>query len=226
MKKVPALFTAAAFSLVSIGTCWLLFTPYFGKKMLLGFGFLCILLILGLLWYPKLKRFSCVLLVSAALIAGAFVNPVQQGSARLTETSLYHAIETIREEEPDALFAYEGERYPITNYLLYTGVRSFNATQVYPRFEVFEKLDPDGTYREIYNRYAHIELSVGQDSETSFELLNPDYFKLHLSPEALYETAGVRYVLSRNDLTALSGERVIFEPVFSENGFTIYRLKK
>ena len=226
MKCVPALLFAAAFSLFSVCICRQYFKPYFTIPMMAAAAVICLLLIVSLLWYPRVRNLACVLLAGMAFLSGAYINPIQQGSANIPETSLYRAVEAIRETEPEALFALEDIPYPYTNYFLLTGVPSLNATQVSPRFEVFEELDPDGTYREIYNRYAHIQLSVGQDSETFFELLNPDYFKLHLSPEALYETAGVRYVLSRNDLTALSGERVIFEPVFSENGFTIYRLKK
>ena len=161
-----------------------------------------------------------------ALLSGAYINPIQQGSANIPETSLYKAVEAIRETEPEALFALEDIPYPYTNYFLLTGVPSLNATQVSPRFEVFEALDPDGTYREIYNRYAHILVSLKEDSGTAFELLNPDYFRLTLDAETLYKTAGVRYVLSPNDLSAFSKNGVVFVPVFSENGLTIYRLER
>ncbi|MBQ6679309.1 MAG: hypothetical protein IJM76_04730 [Lachnospiraceae bacterium] len=221
---IPAAFVYAAF------VCFMSFSHYqafLGKKTLVVSFALAAFLAGALLLYPRIRKLSAAVFIGAALLSGAFVNPLQYGSANIRNTALYAAVQEIRETEPEALWAVEGRDYPITNYLLMTGVRSFNATQVYPRFEVFGKFDPDGKDRSFYNRYAHVSVRLEDaGEETAFELKNPDLFVLHVSPETLYEKGNVSFLLTDRMLEELSAGDLRFELVKEADGHRIYRVLK
>ena len=62
------------------------------------------------------------------------------------------------------------------------------------------------------------------DSEdTSFELIQPDLFKVKLNTKDL-EKLDVSYILSQNELEKYSNTNVILKKVISDEGWFIYQV--
>jgi hypothetical protein len=45
--------------------------------------------------------------------------------------------------------------------LFETGVQSFNGVQLYPAPQMWQEIDPENRYREVWNRYASLAWSPG-----------------------------------------------------------------
>lgn len=88
--------------------------------------------------------------------------------------------------------------------------------------ELWHKLDKDGEYEDIYNRYSHVQVEFTND-ETSFKLLTPDYFTLFLNINDL-EKLNVDYILSDYNIKWYASE--ISKCIYHEGGLYIYKLNK
>ena len=85
-----------------------------------------------------------------AIVAGATVNPICIGTSPLYETKISQAIQEIKMEDPDALWA--GNTNITSQYLIANGVDCLNGVHTYPSFGWLKKIDPEGKYDYIYNR--------------------------------------------------------------------------
>jgi len=91
-----------------------------------------------------------------------------------------------------------------------------------------KRLDPDGTWQRIYNRYAFIGINiVDKPAEKPFKLSANDAYTITVTPEQL-ERLGVTYVLSTNDLSkrTFDGYRLvkIGETVSGETPYEVQRI--
>lgn len=157
----------------------------------------------GTLLYGR-KAFGGFLITSLVLsfYGGAYVNPIQRGTAGVTETELARSIQEIVEEDPEAKWVAESLPYPMINYPIMQGAPTINSTSTYPDMKRWKKLDETGQYEEIYNRYAHILVEITEPNvvpEAKFELPVADSFKVYLSLDELHDM-GVRYVLTSREL--------------------------
>ena len=83
------------------------------------------------------------------------------------------------------------------------GIHTLNALEVTPDLATWKKLDPNGQWEEIYNRYAFVSVNVvEQESADVFTLVAPDSFTVHVTPEQLRKL-GVSNVLSPQKLDAM-----------------------
>jgi hypothetical protein len=75
------------------------------------------------------------------------------------------------------------------------GVRSVNGVHPVPQLEFWRRLDPDGSDREVYNRYAHVAFMPGP-RRAIIELVQPDLVavRLHPGPKILADL-GVTHLL-------------------------------
>ena len=169
------------------------------------------------------KRFT-VFCIAILVLSGGLVNPVQKGLATVYENDTVEAVQSISEND-DGLWIVE-HSYPVTNIPIMVGAPTINSTNVYPDIDRWHLLDPDGQYEDVYNRYAHIEISLTEE-DTAFELLNPDLFFINLNYGDLSKL-NVKYILTSKDydhfenvhfrLTkkAESGEFRIYEVTYTE----------
>ena len=142
----------------------------------------------------KSTRRMCYAIICCAVLAGGFINPIQKGISCVTELDLVQQLNEIQDE--DALYIMEGY-FPHTNAPLLAGKRSYTTTTAYPNPEKWEVLDPDGTYRDIYNRFCHVSMSLHYE-DTSFELIALDQIKLNLSFRDLRKL-NIDYLITRKD---------------------------
>lgn len=166
-------------------------------------------------------RGSLLLLCSTVvLLSGLLVNPVQQGTAALTQSDLVETAVAIEGDDPGAVWM--AETTPCAQALIAAGAPTINSVNTYPTLDRWAMLDP-GEHNEVtYNRYAWIYVEL--DDHTDFELVQADLFVLHLEPDDLGKL-GVRYFCSYANLSGRDTERTHFEPVAQAGPCLIYRVE-
>lgn len=132
------------------------------------------------------------------LLSGITVNPIQKGCRVIFDNPLIQEIRKISDGD-DGLWLVEG-KYPLTEVPIFVGAPTINSTNMYPAFERWKLIDKDNKYREIYNRYAHIDIELTKDY-TEFVMGNAaDAFTIRLNDDDL-DTLNVKYILSLKDHT-------------------------
>ena len=115
--------------------------------------------------------------------------------------------------------------YQLANLAVANGIHTLNALEVTPDIATWKKLDPNGQWEEIYNRYAFVSVNVvEQESADVFTLVAPDSFTVHVTPEQLRKL-GVSNVLSPQKLDAMQFNGYSFERIGETiDGRTPYRI--
>lgn len=112
-----------------------------------------------------------------AIISGATVNPISIGIAPITKTEIAENIRKIAEEDKNALWMADSN---ITGqYLIANNVKCLNGVNTYPNFKWLNLVDPDNLYNEVYNRFAHIGIKLGE--KTEFQLIAQDAYNATLT---------------------------------------------
>ena len=163
-----------------------------------------------------------VILTATLLIAfsGLCILPVCRGFDALLEKPASYAVREIVEEDPDAKWMGYGN-FVSPQFLIANGAPTVNSVNYIPNMELWSKLDPEGKYNEVYNRYSHV-ICAFTENETSFELLQPDLMQLNLSYDDVAKTE-VEYLFS---LGAISEECDVFdlELLYNEDNVFIYKV--
>lgn len=161
-------------------------------------------------------------LVVISILSSIGINPVVKGTNVICQKPAAKEIQLYSQREPDSVWA-GMDSFILANYPLLLGCKTITSTNIYPNIQVWEKLDKKGKYKDIYNRYAHIEMSLTQE-ETSFSSVQGDVIKINLSVNDV-GVLGLDYIVTwKNDLQNMSNEKVQIQNVYTEDGFSIYRL--
>ena len=162
-------------------------------------------------------------MILVSLSSGLLVNPVRTGLEDVRSIPELKMAVQIVQEDPEGIWAVEGEGYPFINALLTKGARTLNSTSVYPDLERWRMLDPDGAYENCYNRYAHIQIHYAEDADTvpKFQLRGGDNFEVWLTDED-FRKLGIDYVFTTSDLPEDKG----FQKTGQAGGFAVYRIGK
>lgn len=141
---------------------------------------------------PRTERRKTAFAVAAvmlSLVTGLFVNPLMRTTDSIYAKPLAQAVQSIQAQDPGTWITTDRVQ---ANFLICIGAPTVNSVNIIPTLERWELLDPEGTYEEVYNRYAHFYTVIAE--ETRFEMgSNDDWFTLYISPEDL-RTLGVKYV--------------------------------
>ena len=194
----------------------------YSKYILLG-----IFLLGGLIFFliysydPKTKKSArriCYVIICCTLLAGGFVNPIQQGISCVTELDLVQELGSLPD---DAMYIVEGE-FPMMNAPLLAGKRCYNSTTAYPNTGKWAVLDPDGAYEDVYNRFCHVATELCHEG-TSFELIQTDYIKLNLSFSDL-RTLNIDYLITAKDYTGHRFDGMQLDLVTYTGGYHVYHM--
>lgn len=181
----------------------------------------------GILMYAvfthrRLLAVSIFCLIS--IYAGYKVNPLYQGTAPLN-SDLTRAVKEIQSQgnPEDRWVVYHHGVWG--NYLSGIGIPTINGMHVYPHFEIWKEFDPQGKYRDDYNRYANVLFSHDATTEATFvrsEGQN-DSFSVLVSPcSTAFDRLQVRYVLTVHHTIGESCLKLVRELSFPTNIFYIY----
>lgn len=159
------------------------------------------------------------------LVSGLSVNPVQYGSTPVTKQPLIQQVQSLQSENPGMWAIDDAFGSQLANLAVANGIHTLNALEVTPDLATWKKLDPNGQWEEIYNRYAFVSVNVvEQESADVFTLVAPDSFTVHVTPEQLRKL-GVSNVLSPQKLDAMQFNGYSFERIGETiDGRTPYRI--
>ncbi len=218
LKKV--ILFSVVFSTTIVWISYTLNRDYYSRGMVIWEILIFSALFLGALYCSDkavFKPWMSVYIV-VTLMSGLLANPVRAGEESVANIPELVMVENCVKNDPEAVWAVEGVGYPVTNTLLLKGARTINSTNVYPDIERWKKVDPDGRYNEVYNRYAHIMISYGESDE-KFALQNTDYFLVYLNYDEL-KKLGVNYIFTPNDYTS-EGNMTFIDKV---GNYSVYKL--
>ena len=137
------------------------------------------------------KNAFCYSMLIVSIIAGATVNPIAIGLSPIKGTEISYAIQEIKKEDEQALWI--GNTNITGQYLIANGVNCLNGVNEYPNFKFLNKVDPDRKFDEVYNRFAHISVALGD--ELNFELLAGDAYVVTLTYQNIKDLE-IEYIYS------------------------------
>jgi hypothetical protein len=155
----------------------------------------------GVVAFLVLRRWRPVAVVGA-MAAGSAVctlwfNPlVVGGTDYLTGNPLSTEIREIDEEHggESVWVTYGSPR--IANLFRILGVRALDGTHVSPHFDLWKILDPSGSMRPVYNRYAKVQFRLPRGDKPALSVLPPWGLFVDLDPRGVELPAmGVTHVL-------------------------------
>ncbi|HEX5033549.1 MAG TPA: hypothetical protein VFW62_03640, partial [bacterium] len=171
------------------------------KLLLAGIGFLAIGAALVLR-----RKVGLVILLAISVLTTYWFNPVTQGGTQfLRGNPLSLKILELNREIPGGSTWVSFNESGLSNLFRMLGVRALSGVHFYPQFALWEKLDPKGESRDVYNRYAHVSFILGDD-KTAHRIDNPspDTVHLQIHPEdPAFAKLGVDYIVFTGPRTEL-----------------------
>jgi hypothetical protein len=180
----------------------------------------------------RARRFSA-LLVTALVITSFDFNPLSVGFPDWRTSELGQAIANVaaRDEASDdrrpLWLAYGGPDYPnIGSLVQLSGQRSLSGVYYYPQVELWQPLDPSGSERFKYNRFATVRLDLERSRRrVRFRLQSFNVLRVAISPgNPVLREMGARYVLTFGDQPGFSEPRYKLLYRSARQSFAIWRL--
>ncbi len=142
------------------------------------------------------KKKWCYIMCIISIVAGITINPIVLGIKVINDTEIAKEIRLIKSEDDDAIWM--GRHNLNGQYLIANGVKCLSGVNNYPNFDWLKIVDPDGTYNQVYNRFAHINIILSD--KTEFKLLSQDSYEAKLTYENLKDL-NVKYYFTNTELT-------------------------
>lgn len=167
------------------------------------------------------KKIWCCIMCAIAIISGLTVNPISIGLSPINETKISQEIQKIKNEDENSLWI--GNNNITGQYVMANGANVLNGVNTYPNFKWLTLLDPERKYNDIYNRYAHISIKLGD--KTEFVLLTDDSYLVNLTYEDL-KKIGIKYYYTNEKLTDSILNQFSLEEKYSnyDNNQYIYKI--
>ena len=182
------------------------------------------LLIITLFVKAPLRLF-CAVFVTILAVTNATVNPVMIGLSPLLAATPRQTIQQIQNSHPNAKWvAYEDN--VLAEFLMAMGANVLNGLKIVPNLDFYKQIDPDGTFKPIYNRYSFAAFISTSDRKTiSIHNLGfPTHVvEIHPANPAL-KANNVKYVVFRRCLQKPADEGLSLVRGFAENHLWIYEL--
>lgn len=183
---------------VVVFACVLLKKSIYANIITPIFYVICLTMLFAMTYFVirgKVKQWSFTMLI-VAIIAGAYVNPIMVGIKPVTNTNISNKIRTIASEDEEGVWIADGSM--TGQYIVANGVKCLNGVNVYPNFTWLNKVDPDKKYNQVYNRFAHIGILLGE--ETKFQLIAPDSYVAYLTYDNIKDI-GVKYYFTKQKVS-------------------------
>lgn len=170
---------------------------YVSYMGVISFSYVVITLVIlaNLLFFGRKKAFLWMMCL-LTIVSGVIVNPINFGTAVMEDTPLAQEIRRLDSQEQGRWIVLDNLVLP--KYVYAQGVDCLNWLSWPPRFDLFRPLDEDGEFYDIYNRYAHIVLSLSEQ-DTTFQLNYSDNFSLSLNINDL-AIWDVKYIVKQGEI--------------------------
>ena len=178
--------------------------------------------------FLRTPRLALPVLVALSGVSTLWFNPLAVGGATyLRDNALAQKITAIdRAEGGDTTWvAFGGD--DLANLFRAIGVHALNGVHPLPQLELWQRIDPEGRYRSVYNRYAHVAFVASASGEARFRLHSQDYVILEIQPTSPeFRALGVTHVLVRDDVAAAFEKRSGFEPLATIGPNHLFRVPR
>jgi hypothetical protein len=126
----------------------------------------------------------CAGLAALLALSTVWFNPlVVGGTAYMRENPLSQRVLAIdRERAGQTVWASYGG-IALGNLFRAIGVASVGGVHGIPQLELWQRIDPAGRYREVYNRYAFVLFDVPETGDSRFELIESQAIAVQVLPE-------------------------------------------
>ena len=131
-------------------------------------------------------------------------------------------IKKIVSNDTDSIWITAFTPFYFQNYVAANGAPILNSTNYVPNFDMWEILDTNNEFRDIYNRYAHISVELTLE-KTKIELIAPDHIKLTLNSLNLKDL-GIDYILTIENIDEFSTDETKLNCIYDEDGIKIYKV--
>lgn len=171
----------------------------------------------------QIQQATLIILAGISLFTGIYVRPISVGLSAIYAKPVAQEIMQITSNDKNTKWIAYGGGIETPAFAVACGAPTINSVNTYPNLSLWQKLDPDNQYNEIYNRYAHVK-TVFTNNSTSFEIIQPDYIALNLSYEDIPKT-GANYLFVNGELEFdTSNGYVSLEKIYDEYGASIYKI--
>ena len=169
------------------------------------------------------SKFLVIILSTIAFISGIKVHPFVKGLDVIYEKPVAKEIQKIVNDDKDALWASVNDFFVVNNYLLANGVKTLNSTNYYPNYNLWDVVDKEKKYENIWNRYSHLNI-VYNNKETNVELLSMDSVVLYINSRNVCDL-GINYFISSDiDLEKLKDNILDIKNIYKNDNMFIYKL--
>ncbi|WP_165251924.1 hypothetical protein [Adlercreutzia sp. ZJ304] len=169
------------------------------------------------------KKIFCAICIVIGLLGGGLVNPINVGIDGYKSSELLRDIESVNSEN-DVWAAVNIPLVSTNNIGITSGAKTINSTNTYPQLETWKKLDTNGNFEDIYNRYAHIAINIKDEGDPEFSLISADAFSLALTADDLANLDVTKIYSSDPNLDNYSSSQTQILPLDTEGSFYTYEL--
>ncbi len=172
-----------------------------------------------------LAALGLVLILSVAF--GGLVNPVRRSVDSVYDIPWVQDITAeAAKDDHQGIWVVENTDAPAvpnSDIALWGGAKTLNTTAIVPNLSLWHQLDPNASYEDVYNRYAHINVILKKEGAAVFELNSEDTFTVTLTLEDLKQL-GVNYITCLHPVEGT--EAVRLTRTNHTEGIYIYRLEE
>lgn len=206
---------------ISIYTCNKYFPEYMSYGYIIITGAVLILFSAVLIggMNKRVRIISYVLMMILFVGSSIHIRPVQKGYDAIDSKPLAKEIRQINSEDPHQKWITCDGGLVLSAFSLACGAPTINSVNTYPNMDLWKRLDPEGQFDYVYNRYAHVAVEFTEEA-TSFTLVQPDTMRLSLSYQDISKT-DAKYIVSNHPLE-VENEYVSFQKIYGEYGSYIY----
>ena len=189
------------------------------------YGYLIISLALScivLLMSMNKTRFALYMLSTWIILTGFTINPIARGIEPITNHQFIKVAKEISKDDDG--YWITTDSLESQELLLANGFKVINGDNFYPDNGKWNILDPSGEFDDVYNRYAHINVSLVKKSESfNASIAYPDSIQISLNINDL-KKLGVKYICSMQSYGDLLLESNVSYQEIEINGIYIYHL--
>lgn len=224
-KKILIGILSILYMILTILIAYQILDDYLNKKMMLA-SFLVFVPLIYLLILNRIKtnKYFAIILIILSLYVGSTVNPINKGLDVLTEKPFAKEVQKIVNKNSKGKWLVVNGDNAIPNYLIANGASTINSVNYYPNLELWNKLNSEKKYEDIYNRYAHITVKLTHNN-TDFELVQNDKFNINLNVNDIM-LLNVDYIVAEEDISVYNNELIKFKLLYFEDNIYIYEIER
>lgn len=172
----------------------------------------------------RMKKLLLLGFVGISVFTGIYIRPLMKGLDAIYSKPVASEIQDICEKDKHSKWLTIGGSPGLSAYAVACGAPTINSVNTYPNIGLWEKLDDENKYEEVYNRYAHIDLQLTKE-DTGFEEIQSDFIRISLSYKDIQKTGATHLMILEGINIDDNNGYVKFEKLYEEDGVSIYHLK-